>query len=40
MTDFEKRYYEYKIIKYKNFLKILKKPIDRQPKVCYNMYVR
>ena len=25
MTDFEKRYYEYKIIKYKNFLKILKK---------------
>lgn len=29
MTDYEKRYYEYKIIKYKNSLKVLKKPIDK-----------
>lgn len=29
MTDFEKRYYEYKILKYKKFLKIVKKPIDK-----------
>ena len=29
MTDFKKRYYKYKIIKYKNFLKIVKKPIDK-----------
>ena len=33
MTDFEKRYYEYKILKYKNILKNSQKPIDKQPKV-------
>lgn len=29
MTSLEKRYYEYKLLKYKNFLKIVKKPIDK-----------
>ena len=33
MTDYEKRYYEYKIIKYQNALKISRKPIDKKPKV-------